>query len=237
MKARILNGTKKNHARTIGLLYLLIAIVGGFSMGYMPSVVIVDGDATATFQALSDNMGLFKMGVAADVGVVLLELFTTVLLYQLFKPVNSTLSTIAAFSRLAMAIIIGLNIVNYMMPIVIITKPSYLGAFAQNELEGLLMLFLKAHKYGEFAWQIFFGVHLTVLGYMVVKSGYAPKLIGIAMMLGGVGYFSESISNLMMVDSPEVSIMNVILLTLAVVGELSFTFYLLIKGVKQRATM
>ncbi len=224
--------TTKKYARIIGLLYLMIAIIAGFSMGFAPSQLIVADDATATYQSLVTNMTLFRWTIAADVAVIILETVITVMLYRLFKPVSSTVSLIATFSRLAMAIIMGLNLINYMIPIVIIHHPDYLGAFSQSELEAIMYLFLKAHKYGEFGWQIFFGIHLLALGYMAKKSGYAPKLMGIIMMIGGIGYLHESIVNFTLISSPTISIVNMVLLGFAVVGEFSFSILLLVRGVK-----
>ena len=89
------------YAKFAGLLYLLIAISGGFSIGYVPSVIMAPGDAASTAQNILDNQGLFRLGILGDIIVLLLEIILTEMLYRLFKPVSQTLSMIAAFSRLA----------------------------------------------------------------------------------------------------------------------------------------
>src|SRR5262245_2027491 len=95
-------------SRIAGILYLLIAVVAPFSMLYVPSQLIVPGDAARTASNVMSSEGLFRFGVASDSIVFLIEIGLTALLYILLQPVNITLSLVAAFSRLAMTIIQGI---------------------------------------------------------------------------------------------------------------------------------
>ena len=139
--------------------------------------------------------------------------------------------TIATYSRLAMAIIMGLNLVNYMIPAIIMNQPEFLNSFSSAELESLTLLFFKAHKYGELAWQIFFSIHLFTLGYVIQKSGKTPKWLGIIMLLGGIGYAGDSFIQFMMINSDVLSVFFSSMLVLAVIAEFWFAFWLLIKGI------
>ncbi|MFT4684262.1 MAG: hypothetical protein ACI863_000863, partial [Flavobacteriales bacterium] len=80
----------KAYSQITGLLYLIIAIIGGFSIGYMPSVIIAEGNAVLTFQNLIDNQELFRWGIAGDIVVMVLEIVLTVMLYHLFKSFSTT---------------------------------------------------------------------------------------------------------------------------------------------------
>ena len=221
----------KIYSQLAGLLYLIIAIVGGFSIGYMPTEIVAEGNAALTFQNLLEYQELFRWGIAGDIVVLVLETLLTVILYQLFKSASTTGMTIATYSRLAMAIIMGLNLVNYMIPAIIMNQPEFLTSFSSAELESLTLLFFKAHKYGELAWQIFFSIHLFTLGYVIQKSGKTPKWLGKIMLLGGIGYAGDSFIQFMMINSDVLSVFFSSMLVLAVIAEFWFAFWLLIKGI------
>jgi hypothetical protein len=220
------------YAKLAGLLYLLIAISGGFSIGYMPSVIMIPGDAATTAQNVMENQGLFRLGIAGDIAVFLMEIILTVMLYRMFKPVNPTLSLVAGFSRLAMGIVMGFNLFNYLIPIRLLGGADYLNTFESDQLQALALLFFDAHQDGIYIWGIFFALHLVVLGYLIFKSDYFPKVIGLLMMIGSFGYGGESIAAFIFSEYEVISMLINVLLAIAVVGELSFTFWLLIKGIK-----
>ncbi|NQX82334.1 MAG: DUF4386 domain-containing protein [Flavobacteriaceae bacterium] len=224
----------KAYSQLAGLLYLIIAIIGGFSIGYMPSIIVSEGNAVLTFQNLIDHQELFRWGIAGDIAVLVLEIILTVMLYQLFKSISTTGMTIATYSRLAMAIIMGMNLINYMIPAIIMTQPEYLDVFSSEQLKSITLLFFKVHKYGELAWQIFFSIHLFTLGYVIRKSGKTPKCLGLIMLIGGVGYAGDSFIQLIFINSEMLSVLFSILLVLAVIAEFWFAFWLLIKGIKNK---
>lgn len=223
------------YAKLAGVLYLLIAITGGLSIGYMPSVIIAAGDAVKTAQNIEDNLGLFRLGILGDIVVLLLEVVLTVMLYRLFKHVNQTIAMVAAFSRLAMGIVMGLNLLNYLIPVHLLNGADKLSAFDLNQVQYLAMTFLDAHQYGVYIWGLFFGLHLIALGYLVFISGYCPKILGLLMGIGSLGYLLESIGELTLTNNNILSILVIVFLIIATVGELFFAFWLLIKGVNIEA--
>lgn len=221
------------YARIAGLLYLLIAISGGFSIGYVPSIIVAPDNALVTAQNLVENMNLFRLGIAADIAVFLMEIILTVMLFRMFRTVSKTLSWVAAYSRMGMALIMGVNLLNHLIPIYLISgSGDYLSAFQPAQLQSLALVFFQAHQAGILIWGLFFALHLVALGYMVFKSGYVPKILGLLMGLGSLGYLLESLIEFTMPEMPIVPMLATGLLVIAVLGELSFTFWLLIKGVK-----
>ena len=228
-----LQNQEKVYSQLTGLLYLIIAVVGGFSIGFMPSEIVVEGNASATFSNLLENQVLFKWGITGDILVLVLEILLTVMLYQLLKPYSKTGMSVATYSRFAMAIIMGFNLLNYMVPAVIMMQPEYLSTFSQAQLESFTLLFFKIHKYGELSWQIFFSIHLFTLGYVILKSGLISKWIGYFMLLGGIGYAGDSFIQFILSNSQGLSIFFSVLLVCAVISEFWFAFWLIIKGIKK----
>lgn len=221
-----LNSIKKT-ARIAGLLTLMLVVLAPFSMIYVPSTLIVPGDATATANLMLASEGLFRLGMVSDSIVFLIEIVLTVLLYVLLKPVSKTLSLIAAFSRLAMTVIQGINLLNHFFVLLLLSGSGYLTVFAPNQLYALVLLFLNAHDYVVLIWGLFFGLHLFVLGYLVVKSGYIPGVLGILLIVASLSYLLQSFGTILFPQYKElfasVGFLSII--------EVAFPLWLLIKGV------
>ncbi|WPO33318.1 DUF4386 domain-containing protein [Flammeovirgaceae bacterium SG7u.111] len=220
------------YARFAGLLYILIAIFSGFSMGYLPTILIAKGDAAATVQNFNRHWELFQLGLAADILVCIIEIVLSVILYQLFKEVNRAISMMAMFYRQAMAIIMGINLINYLMPVTLMNGQDYLSAFEPNQLESLALFFLEAHQIVVLIWGIFFGFHLVLLGYLVFRSGLFASWLGALLMAGGFGYVVESSKEFLFPQVELFSWLAIALLGCAVISELTFAILLLVKGRK-----
>ena len=217
------------YARLTGLLLLMLVVVGPFSQLYVPSTLIVPGDATATADNIRASESLFLSGIVGQSVVFLTEIVLTVLLYVLLRPASRTISLVAAFARLALAIIQGINLLPYFIALLLLSGAGYLTVFEPDQLDALVLLFLNAHGYGVLIWQLFFGFHLFVLGYLIFKSGYFPRILGVLMVVGALGYLIDGYGNILFPNYAE--IFGVIVGVTAVIGELPFFLWLLIKGV------
>lgn len=218
-------------ARMAGLLYLLIAICAPVSMMYIPSKLIVSGDAAATVNNILASELLFHSGIVGDSVVFLSEIVLTVLLYVLLKPISKTLALVAAFARLAMAVIQGINLLNYSFVLLLLSGAHYLSVFKTDQLQALVLLFLDAHKSVEVIWGIFFGLHLLALGFLVFKSGYFPKIIGTLLVIGSFGYLMDGYRYFLFPSNQAISTITSVLLGISVAGELPFFLWLLLKGI------
>lgn len=207
-------------ARFVGLLYLSLAIIAPFSMMFVPSKVLVAQDASATATQLLAHQGLFRAGIGADATVFLIEIVLTALLYRMFEPVNRTLSMMAAFSRLAMTVIQGANLALHVMALRLAAGPH----------GNLALPLLEAHADVVLIWQAFFALHCALLGYLVYRSGYFPRVLGGLILLASAGYFSDSFGRFLVPGYGDH--FGWVVALPAFVGELSFTLWLLIKGVK-----
>ncbi len=220
----------KNTGRLAGVLYLLIAVLAPFSILYIPSMLIVPGDAATTASNILASDGLFRLGIVVDSVVILLEIALVAVLYVLLRPVNKMLALVATFARLAMTVVMAVNVFNSLGVLLLSSDAEYLTVFEPGQLHALVLLFLNLHDSGVYIWQVTFSFHLLVLGYLVFKSGYFPRILGILLMVACLGYLMDSFG-ILFPNSGAISIVSSILLAAAVIGELSFTLWLLIKGV------
>jgi hypothetical protein len=217
------------YARIAGLLLLVLLVLGPFSLIYVPSTLIAPGDATATADNIRASESLFRLGIVSDSLIFLIEIVLTVLLYVLFRPVSRALSLVAAFARLAMAIIQGVNLLPYFTALLLLSGAGYLTVWEPAQSDALVLLFLNAHEYGVYVWQLFFGLHLLVLSYLIFRSGYFPRILGILMVFASLGYLIDGYGNILFPNYNE--IFGVVVAVGAIIGELPFLFWLLIKGV------
>jgi hypothetical protein len=220
----------KNTARLAGFLILLIAVLAPFSILYLPSTLIVPGDAAETASNVMASEGLFRLGVVVDSVVVLLEIVVIAILYVLLRPVNRTLALVAAFARLAMTVVMAVNVFNSLGVLLLLGDAEYLTAFETDQLHALVLLFLNLHESGIYIWQVFFGLHWVAVGYLVFKSGYFPRIFGILLIVTCLGYLMDSFG-ILYPSSGALSTVSSVVLAVGVIGELSFTLWLLIKGV------
>jgi hypothetical protein len=219
----------KEYARTAGVLYLIIIITGLFSEMFVRSGIIVPGDATATAANIESNTFLFRIGFISDLIMVMSDVGVALFLYLVLKPVNNGLSLLASFFRLAQATVLGINLLNFYLPLLLLNGGDYLSSFNEDQLNSLSLLFLNAHSYGYLISGVFFGISCVILGYLIFKAEYFPKWLGILVVAAGISYLIDCVVNFLFPEFASTS--EMLVMTIAVVSELSLCLYLLIKGV------
>ena len=212
-------------ARMAGLLYLALAILSAFGLVYVPSMIFVPGDAAATANHIVASESLFRLGFVSNILAFTVNIFVAVLLYKLLAPVNrgiASLMVILILIGLAMAM---LNELNQFAALLLLGGADYLTVFTRDQLQSLAALFLDIYEHGFLVAHIFFGLWLFPMGYLVFKSGFLPKVIGVLLIIAGVGY---------LVDFTLFFLFPAITVTVSeftFVGEVLLLLWLLIKGV------
>ncbi len=214
-------------ARATGILILIMAVIAPFSMLYVPATLIVPGDAATTAHNISASESLFRLSLISDAFVFLIEIVLCALLYILLKPVSQTLSLVSAFARLAMTVMQGINLLNHLIVLLLVGGAGYLTVFNPNQLHALMLLFLNAHESMVLIWGLSFGLHLAVLGYLVFKSIYLPKFVGVLLIIAAACYFTQSFGTMLL---PAYQQIFTSLGALSVI-EIAFPLWLVIKGV------
>jgi hypothetical protein len=222
----------KKTARIAGILILVMSPFALFSMQYIPSNLVVPGDATMTASNIMASEGLFRLGVVGASVTFLIEIVLVVMLYVLLKPVSKTLSLVAAFSRLAMTVIQGINLFNHIIALQLLSGADFLAVYEPDQLYALALLFLNANVSVEHIWGLFFALHLFFLGYLVYKSGYIPRILGIVLVVASACYIIQGWGNILLPTYEEI---------FAVVGwisiiEVALPLWLVIKGVRDQQT-
>ena len=220
----------KRLARIAGLLYLAVGILGGFAFAAVYTAMYVAGDAAATASNLVANAGLVRIGVAADLIQVVVWVFLALTLYVLLQHVSGYAARAMVVLVAIGASISFLNILFEFQGMRVATDPTYIATVGAAGSTALAMLMLDLQHYGYAIAGIFFGLWLVPLGYLAFKSGMFPKVLGIVLVVGGIGYLFDTLAAFV---APELTpIIHPVAALLGVVAEVSLLAYLLVKGVR-----
>ena len=216
-------------SRIGGVLYLIIIVVGLFGEAFVRDRLIVSGDATATAANIRSSEWLWRFHIAAELFLLVCAIALLLILYVLLRPISRDLALLAAFFNL---VSIGLEAATTMYllgALFPLGNAGYLKAFTPEQLYALASLSLKSHGYGFGVSLIFFACFCLVIGYLIFRSGYFPKAVGVLMQIAGLSYLINSFA---LVLAPAVAnrLFPAILLP-AFVGEASLCLWLLVKGV------
>ena len=223
-------GSPRRLARLAGLLYLAVGILGAFAFAAVYSAMYVAGDAAATASNLVANAGLVKIGVAADLIQVVFWVFLALTLYVLLRHVSGYAARAMVVLVAIGASISFLNILFEFQGMRVATDPTYTATVGAAGATALAMLMLDLQHYGYYIAGIFFGLWLVPLGYLTFKSGMFPKVLGIVLVVGGIGYLFDTLAAFV---APELTpSIHPIAALLGIVAEVSLLGYLLVKGVR-----
>lgn len=212
----------KNAARLAGLLYLALAALSAFGLVYVPSMLIVPGDAAATANNIVASESLFRLGFVSNLIAFTVNVFVAVLLYKLLKPVNRGIASLMVILILVGLAIGMLNEVNQFAALLIL---DHLSAFTAAQSQALASLFLDVYQHGFNIAHIFWGLWLFPMGYLIFRSGFLPRFIGVLLIIAGMGYLVDFTLFFLFPDVAW-TVSN-----FTFVGEVVLIFWLLIRGV------
>jgi hypothetical protein len=182
----------KNIARIAGLLYLILSALSAFGLVYVPSVLIAPRDAATTVSNILANEWLFRLGIVSNLLAFTVNIFVVVFLYKLLKPVNEGVASLMVILIL-MGLAIGmLNELNQ-VAVLLFSSADYLTAFTADQLQALVLLSLDLYEHGFLISHIFFGLWLFPMGYLIFKSGFLPRFLGVLLIIAGFGYLVDFI--------------------------------------------
>jgi len=156
-------------------------------------MLVVPGDPAATVQSITANQALFRWGMTGESVIFLIEILMAGYLYVLLRPVSRSVSFGSALARAAEGVVMAAtNLFTSILTLVLVGGAGYLSVFEQEQQEALALLFQDANNYVILIWGLFFALHLVLLGCLVYKSGFFPKIPGILLALAGIGSFAQS---------------------------------------------
>ncbi|MBL7996585.1 DUF4386 domain-containing protein [bacterium] len=217
------------YARVCGVLYLIMIVAGGFAEMFVREGLTVSRDAAATAQNILASEQVYRIGFVADLVCLISGTFLSLIFYVMFKRVNKNLSLLALiFSIVAGAVMAG-NLLNQLAPLLLLHKAVYLKAFTLEQLQTLSLFFLNLQSQGYGISLLLFAFYFPIIGYLIYKSNFLPRILGLIYTLAGIGYLSNSLA--MFLFPPILAVLFPYSLLPAFIGESSMCLWLIVKGV------
>ncbi|MEJ2146403.1 MAG: DUF4386 domain-containing protein, partial [Acidobacteriota bacterium] len=223
--------TNRQTARIAGLLYFLLTVIGIFSIVYVPSRIIVYGDAAATASNIRAHEMLFRAGIVGDLVCQTLFVFLALTLYHWFRNVDRQYALMLLTLVVVSVPIEFVNSLSQFAPLVLLSGHAYLNVLGTEQLAAISMAALDLHNYGVSVAQVFWGLWLFPFGMLVYRSGFLPRTIGVFLMIGCVSILTETFCSLVFPES--YGFVSQFTAIPSALGEFSAILWFLIFGAKE----
>ena len=217
-------------ARIAGFLYLLIIVFGLIAQIFVRDSLVDYNNATVTAKNIVNSEFWFRFGFVSELMMLVCDIGVTTILYILLKDYNRNLTLLSTFFRLTSIIILGVVALTHYTALFFLSGSEYLTVFSSDQLAALALLSVKVHGSGYNICLLFFGIHLVILGYLIYKLPYFPRALAILLLIGGLCYFINSITWFLFPAFVKTIYPAILIPCFA--GELLFSLWLLIKGVR-----
>ena len=181
--------------RIIALLILLVIVTGIFAQGFISDRLIISGDAAATARNILANQGLYRLGFTVFLVEMVAQIAKTALWYVLLRPVNRSIALSAALIDLAGGVIKTFARVFYIVPLWVLLSTAggaspVLRGFTPEQVESITLVLLQINNRGAAAALAFFGFSITLNGYLIFRSTFMPRWLGVLSMISGLGWLT-----------------------------------------------
>jgi hypothetical protein len=206
-----------------------MVVTAPFSLIYIPSTLIVRGNATATANNILAHETLFRLGIVADLITSVIFICLVMALYRLFSGVNKTHALLMVALVLVSAAVGFMNVLNNIAALTLFRGADFLAVLDKPQRDALAMLFIRLHSQGNVINEIFWGLWLLPFGLLVMKSRFLPLILGVWLIIDGFAYVVLSFIGLLLPQHYEAAFRSAFP---ALLGELAIMLWLLIKGAK-----
>jgi hypothetical protein len=239
MKERVAEASPRFEARIAGVFYLLNIVTGVFAERFVGGRLVVYGDAAATARNILAHKHLFRLGLASALLCVACYIAVAALFYILFKPVNRSLSLLAAFFSLVGCAVQAFMCIFLLAPLIFLGGAQPWSVFNVDQLQALALLFFRLYGQGWNVCLVFFGFYFLLIGYLIFRSTFLPQIVGVLMAIDGLAWLANSFASFLL--PPLANYLSRSILPLALLGEGSLTLWLIVVGVnvqrwKERAS-
>jgi hypothetical protein len=220
----------QRYARAAGVAMLLSIVFGFLGEAYLPGLLIVAGDAAATAARITGNPLLFRMTFAAYLVEGICDVALCVLFYVLLEPVNRRLALLSAFFGLASMVTYAVAEASFFSASLVLRETGGMAAFTVDQRNALALLATRVSATIAWLFLCLYGIASMLRGYLMARSGYIPRVIGVLFLIGGAGFFLRTATFLL---APAYS-SGLLLLPMALAG-IPLTVWLLVRGIRTEA--
>src|SRR4029453_2436003 len=190
----------KKAARIAGAIYLSMVFTAPFSLIYVPSKLIVRGNAAATADNIMAHETMFRLSILGDLIGQVIFICLAIALYRLLRDVSKPWAWLMVAFVLVSAAVCFMNVLNNIAALILFRGAEFLSVFDKPQRDALGMLFHRLHSHGIFNAEMFWGLWLFPFGLLVFRSGFMPRFIGVWLMINCFGYVALSVIALFFPD-------------------------------------
>lgn len=228
--------TERNKiSRIAGLIYLGVVLTGLFSLMYVPTKLINYDNATLTFQNIAASETLFRLGIVIGLLCYLFFLFLPIVLYKLLRQVNERMAILMVLLAIMSVPMYYINAQNQLTALSLLNKFGSFKGFSAEQIQSQVLFCINQYDDGMRLTHIFSGLWLFPFGYLVFKSKFLPKILGVLLMLGCFGYLLSFCGRMLIPNYSTIGVSRYISLP-ASIGEIGTCLWLLIVGAKEKLT-
>lgn len=223
--------TPRRAAVVAGVGYVVIFVLAIFGNFVVLEGIVETGDAAATAANIVESEGVFRAGLVAFTVVFVVDVVVAWALYVLFRSLNRELSLLTAWFRLVYTVLLGVALIFFFVALQLLSGADFMTAFDSGQVDAHVLLALDAFDYAWLIGLVCFGVHLILVGYLIVRSEWTTGALGYVLMLAGVAYIIDTLARAILSDYTDVeNLFLAIVAVPSVIGELWFTIWLLLRG-------
>ncbi len=223
--------TPRRAALVAGVGYLMIFVLAVFANFVVRTRLVDPDDARATLENIAASETLFRAGLVAFLAVFVVDVAVAWALYVLLRAVNQEVSLLAAWFRLVYTAFLGVGLVFFFVVVSLVSGADHLAAFDQGELAAHVTLSLDAFNYAWLIGLVAFGVHLALVGHLLLASGSAPRALGVLLLVAGAAYVLDTLANALLSGyADHADLFLVVVAVPAVAAELGLTGWLLARA-------
>ena len=232
MKERIAETSPRVQARIAGVLYLIVIVGGIFAEIFVRGRLVVTGDAAATAHNIVTHELLYRWGFVVELFYcAFCNLPVTLIFYNLFKVVNKNVALLMVFFDLVVTAIESVSLLAHFGPLVFLGDGHYLTAFTVEQLQAAAYMSVQLFEHGFAISLVFFGFDLLLLAYLILKSTFFPRIIGVLLAIEGLGYLINSFT-LFLAPALQARIFPYFAVT--AIAEIALCLWLLVMGVNEQ---
>ena len=223
-------------AQLAGVAYVALFILGVFANFFVRESLIVGGDAAATAANIAESGGMFRLGMVSFLAIFVLDVIVAWALYVVFRSFHRDVSLVAAWFRLVYTVFLGVALIYFFQALQLLSRVEFLSVFEPAQLEAQALVALDTFNSTWLIGLVAFGIHLILLGYLVMRSGFAPKALGYVLMLAGSAYVVDTVAHTLLSNYATYETLFLVIVAVpSIIAEGWFGLWLLLKGGKEVA--
>jgi hypothetical protein len=228
MTKRTTEAWPRLYARIAGGLYLIVIVGGVFAEIFVRGRLVVHGDPAATAHNILAHELLYRLGFAVEVFYCVCNVPLTLIFYNLFKVVNKNVALLMVLFDIAVNVIESVSLLAHFAPLVFLGGGNYLSAFTPEQLQAAAYISLQLFEHGFAICLVFFGFDCLTMAYLIVRSTFFPRFIGVLLAIEGLGYLTNSFALFL---APALQARIFPYFTATAIAEVALCLWLLVMGV------